>query len=62
MLNFSSFIFHLQKFIERDFLLEKLSPHTPIYIVMEGSEPTLFTRFFSKWDSTKFAVSSENKL
>ncbi|KAL1816224.1 hypothetical protein ACET3Z_018798 [Daucus carota] len=45
-----------EKFIERDFLLEKLSPHTPIYIVMEGSEPTLFTRFFSKWDSTKFAM------
>ncbi|KAL8149454.1 hypothetical protein AgCh_006459 [Apium graveolens] len=45
-----------EKFIERDFLLENLSPHTPIYIVTEGSEPTLFTRFFSKWDSTKFAM------
>ncbi|KAK1399798.1 villin-4 [Heracleum sosnowskyi] len=45
-----------EKFIERDLLLENLSPHTPIYIVMEGSELKLFTRFFSKWDSTKFAM------
>ncbi|XP_073305104.1 villin-4-like [Primulina huaijiensis] len=41
-----------EKFLERDFLLEKLSLHTPIYIITEGSEPTFFTRFFS-WDSTK---------
>lgn len=46
-----------QKFLERDFLHEKLSPQAPVYIVMEGSEPTFFTRFFS-WDSTKSAVSA----
>ncbi|KAL0428335.1 UNVERIFIED_CONTAM: Villin-4 [Sesamum latifolium] len=44
-----------EKFLERDFLHEKLSPHTPIYIVMEGNEPSYFTRFFS-WDSTKSAM------
>ncbi|CAA2983914.1 villin-4-like [Olea europaea subsp. europaea] len=44
-----------KKFLERDFLLEKLSFQAPIYIVMEGSEPTFFTRFFS-WDSTKSAM------
>ncbi|XP_027175354.1 villin-4-like [Coffea eugenioides] len=41
-----------EKFIERDFLLEKLSPQTPIYSVVEGSEPPFFTRFFT-WDSAK---------
>ncbi|KAM7473514.1 hypothetical protein LguiB_020757 [Lonicera macranthoides] len=41
-----------EKFLEHDFLLEKLSPKTPIYVVMEGSEPSFFTRFFS-WDSAK---------
>ncbi|GKV00427.1 hypothetical protein SLEP1_g13113 [Rubroshorea leprosula] len=40
------------KFLEHDFLLEKLSRETPIYIVMEGSEPPFFTRFFT-WDSSK---------
>ncbi|XP_022871797.1 villin-4-like, partial [Olea europaea var. sylvestris] len=44
-----------EKFLERDFLLENLSLQAPIYIVMEGSEPTFFTRFFS-WDSTKSAM------
>ncbi|KAL7093110.1 hypothetical protein ACP275_11G022900 [Erythranthe tilingii] len=44
-----------QKFLERDFLHEKLSLQAPIYIVMEGSEPIYFTRFFS-WDSTKSAM------
>ncbi|KAG8367730.1 hypothetical protein BUALT_Bualt16G0103300 [Buddleja alternifolia] len=44
-----------EKFLERDFLLEKLSLQAPIYIVMEGNEPSFFTRFFS-WDSTKFAM------
>ncbi|CAI9787463.1 unnamed protein product [Fraxinus pennsylvanica] len=44
-----------EKFLECDFLLENLSLQAPIYIVMEGSEPTFFTRFFS-WDSTKFAM------
>ncbi|KAL3841068.1 hypothetical protein ACJIZ3_025659 [Penstemon smallii] len=41
-----------EKFLESDFLLEKLSLQAPIYIVMEGSEPTFFTRFFT-WDSSK---------
>ncbi|KAI3446627.1 hypothetical protein Pfo_003292 [Paulownia fortunei] len=44
-----------EKFLERDFLHEKLSLQAPVYIVMEGSEPTFFTRFFS-WDSTKPAL------
>ncbi|CAI0555837.1 unnamed protein product [Linum tenue] len=42
-------------FIENDFLLEKLSHETPIYVVIEGSEPTFFTRFFT-WDSAKPAM------
>ncbi|GLT97473.1 hypothetical protein SLE2022_150350 [Rubroshorea leprosula] len=41
-----------EKFLEHDFLLEKLSHETPMYIVMEGSEPPFFTRFFT-WDSAK---------
>lgn len=44
-----------EKFVERDFLLEKLSPKVPIYVVMEGSEPPFFTRFFT-WDSAKFTI------
>lgn len=44
-----------EKFLERDFLLEKLSGEAPIYIVMEGSEPPFFTRFFS-WDSAKSSM------
>ncbi|GAA0155569.1 non-motor actin binding protein [Lithospermum erythrorhizon] len=44
-----------EKFLEHDFLLEKLSHHAPIYIVMEGSEPSFFTRFFT-WDSKKSAM------
>ncbi|XP_027332142.1 villin-4-like isoform X2 [Abrus precatorius] len=44
-----------EKFLEHDFLLETLSRETPIYIVMEGSEPPFFTRFF-KWDSAKSAM------
>ncbi|XP_043719356.1 villin-4 isoform X2 [Telopea speciosissima] len=44
-----------EKFLEHDFLLEKLSLEAPIYIVMEGSEPPFFTRFFS-WDSAKSAM------
>lgn len=44
-----------QKFIEHDFLMEKLSREASIYIVMEGSEPPFFTRFFS-WDSAKSSV------
>ncbi|GAB2267427.1 hypothetical protein Dimus_002410 [Dionaea muscipula] len=44
-----------EKFLERDFLLEKLSRETPLYVVMEGSEPSFFTRFFT-WDSAKSAM------
>lgn len=44
-----------EKFLERDFLHEKLSLQAPIYIVMEGGEPPFFTRFFS-WDSSKSAM------
>ncbi|XP_024637641.1 villin-4 [Medicago truncatula] len=44
-----------EKFLEQDFLLETISCSAPIYIVMEGSEPPFFTRFF-KWDSAKSAM------
>ncbi|KAJ9557914.1 hypothetical protein OSB04_012528 [Centaurea solstitialis] len=44
-----------KKFLELDALLEKLSLETPLFIIMEGSEPPFFTRFF-KWDSTKAAM------
>lgn len=32
--------------------MENLSSDTPIFVIMEGSEPTFFTRFFT-WDSAK---------
>ncbi|ESW26730.1 hypothetical protein PHAVU_003G143200 [Phaseolus vulgaris] len=41
-----------EKFLEHDFLLEKLSREAPIYVVKEGNEPPFFTRFF-KWESAK---------
>ncbi|CAF2048624.1 unnamed protein product [Brassica rapa] len=41
------------EFIEKDSLLEKLSPEAPIYVIMEGGEPSFFTRFFTSWDSSK---------
>nr|BAC77209.1 actin filament bundling protein P-115-ABP [Lilium longiflorum] len=44
-----------EKFLEYDFLMEKISRETPIFIVMEGSEPQFFTRFFT-WDSAKSAM------
>ncbi|KAL5549272.1 hypothetical protein UlMin_004503 [Ulmus minor] len=44
-----------EKFLERDFLLENLSREAPIYVVMEGSEPPFFTRFFT-WDSAKSSM------
>ncbi|GMH03158.1 hypothetical protein Nepgr_004997 [Nepenthes gracilis] len=44
-----------EKFLERDFLFEKLSRQAPVYVCMEGSEPPFFTRFFS-WDSAKSAM------
>lgn len=44
-----------EKFLEHDFLLEKLSQETPVFVVMEGCEPPFFTRFFT-WDSAKSAM------
>ncbi|CAJ2637793.1 villin-4-like [Trifolium pratense] len=44
-----------EKFIEHDFLLEKLSRVAPVYVIMEGSEPPFFTRFFN-WESAKSAM------
>ncbi|GAB2291448.1 hypothetical protein Dimus_025703, partial [Dionaea muscipula] len=44
-----------EKFVEHDFLLEKLSREAPLYVVREGSEPTFFTRFFT-WDSAKSSM------
>ncbi|XP_010545405.1 PREDICTED: villin-5 isoform X2 [Tarenaya hassleriana] len=44
-----------EKFLEHDFLLEKLPHEAPIYIVTEGNEPPFFTRFFT-WDSSKSAM------
>ncbi|CAL0325559.1 unnamed protein product [Lupinus luteus] len=44
-----------EKFLEHDFLLEKVSRVAPIYVVMEGSEPPFFTHFF-KWESAKSAM------
>ncbi|KAH7674760.1 Villin/Gelsolin protein [Dioscorea alata] len=41
-----------EKFLEHDFLLEKLAKETSIFIIMEGQEPQFFTRFFT-WDSAK---------
>ncbi|CAN0910703.1 VLN1 [Linum grandiflorum] len=39
-------------FLESDPLVEGLSLETPIYVVAEGHEPPLFTRFF-EWDAAK---------
>ncbi|PWA91817.1 villin headpiece, Villin/Gelsolin, ADF-H/Gelsolin-like domain protein [Artemisia annua] len=53
-----------EKFVQCDFLLEKLSHRAPCYIIMEASEPQFFTRFFT-WDSSKSAIngnSFERKL
>ncbi|XP_058113251.1 villin-4-like [Magnolia sinica] len=44
-----------EKYLEHDFLLQRLSQETPIFVVMEGSEPPFFTRFFI-WDSAKSAM------
>ncbi|KAH7572534.1 hypothetical protein JRO89_XS04G0271400 [Xanthoceras sorbifolium] len=41
-----------EKFLEHDFLLEKLSCEAPIYIIFEGNEPPFFARFFT-WDAAK---------
>ncbi|XP_042444240.1 villin-5-like isoform X1 [Zingiber officinale] len=50
-----------EKFIEQDYLLQNISPETPLYIIMEGSEPQFFTRFFS-WDSSKTAIHGNSFL
>ncbi|XP_068326880.1 villin-4-like [Pyrus communis] len=44
-----------EKFLEHDFLMEKLSREASVFIVMEGSEPPFFTRFFI-WDSAISAM------
>ncbi|CAN6450893.1 unnamed protein product [Victoria cruziana] len=44
-----------EKYLEQDFLLKKMSRETPIFIIMEGSEPSFFTRFFT-WDNAKSAM------
>ncbi|GMH24092.1 hypothetical protein Nepgr_025935 [Nepenthes gracilis] len=44
-----------EKFLEQDFLFEKLSRQSPVYVCMEMSEPPLFTRFFA-WNSAKSSV------
>ncbi|CAL0330338.1 unnamed protein product [Lupinus luteus] len=44
-----------EKFLEHDFLQEKVSSVAPIYVVMEDSEPPFFTRFF-KWEPAKSAM------
>ncbi|XP_072969994.1 villin-5-like isoform X2 [Typha angustifolia] len=44
-----------KKFLGLDFLMENISQETPIFIVMEGSEPPFFTRFFT-WDLAKSAM------
>lgn len=41
-----------QRFLEMDILVEGLSSETPIYVVSQGYEPALFTRFFD-WDLLK---------
>ncbi|ONM58013.1 Villin-4 [Zea mays] len=41
-----------EKFIVLDFLMENLARETPIFTIMEGSEPLFFTRFFT-WDLAK---------
>ncbi|CAI9287774.1 unnamed protein product [Lactuca saligna] len=41
-----------QKYIEWAGSLDGLSPHVPLYKVMEGNEPCFFTTYFS-WDPSK---------
>eukprot|EP00252_Welwitschia_mirabilis_P024171 TRINITY_DN7065_c0_g1_i1.p1 TRINITY_DN7065_c0_g1~~TRINITY_DN7065_c0_g1_i1.p1 ORF type:complete len:1024 (+),score=247.76 TRINITY_DN7065_c0_g1_i1:394-3465(+) len=44
-----------QKYMEKDVLLEKRSLETPFFVILEGGEPSFFTRFFT-WDSSKSAM------
>lgn len=55
-MSFFVFAAACQKFLEHDFLMENLPRETPVFVVMEGNEPSFFTRFFN-WDSAKSAVS-----
>ncbi|KMZ55951.1 Villin-3 [Zostera marina] len=51
-------------FLEKDILLENISPETPIFVITEGNEPSFFTRFFT-WNSAKSTMhgnSFERKL
>ncbi|KAJ6853423.1 villin-5-like isoform X1 [Iris pallida] len=53
-----------EKFLESNFLMEKLSRETPLFVVVEGCEPPFFTRFFT-WDYNKSLIhgnSFERKL
>lgn len=45
----------IQKFLESDFLLEKPSKESTIFVITEENEPSFFTRFFT-WDSAKSTV------
>ncbi|ONM34480.1 Villin-2 [Zea mays] len=44
-----------QKYVEHANSIEDLSPHVPLYKVMEGNEPCFFKTYFS-WDNTKSLV------
>lgn len=50
-----------EKFLQCDFLREKLSPQAPVFVVVEGSEPPFFTRFFT-WDSAKSSMHGSSFL
>lgn len=50
-----NFFFSPQKYIEHANSIEDLSPHVPLYKVMEGNEPCFFKTYFS-WDNTKSVV------
>ncbi|WOK95014.1 villin-4 isoform X1 [Canna indica] len=49
----------VEKFIEKDYLMENLSHEIPLYIIMEGSEPPFFTRFFN-WDYAKSGMHGDS--
>ena len=51
----------LQKYIGMAASLEGLSPYVPLYKVMEGNEPCLFTSYFS-WDPVKATVCAAIEL
>ncbi|XP_078170787.1 villin-5-like isoform X1 [Carex rostrata] len=41
-----------EKFLGLDLNMENVSKETPLFVMTEGCEPSVFTRFF-KWDSSK---------